>query len=137
MKQFTALAALIAMLAAGSPAIAEDDRAAQARDQMEQTIEQLELTDEQIERVKPILEDSWASQQAIMAKYGIDPESHAGSGKQLDMRQARAMRKELNEVQQDMNAELTTILSAEQLEKFEVIQQERRDQMRERMRSSR
>lgn len=137
MKQFTALAALIAMLAVGSPAIAEDDRAAQAQEQMEQTVERLDLTDEQIEQVKPILEESRASQQAIMAKYGVDPESRAGSGKKLDMRQARAIRKELNEVQEDTNAELKKILSAEQLEEFEVIQQERREQMRERMRSSR
>lgn len=137
MKQFWVLAALIAMLAVGSPAIAEDDRAAQAQEQIEQTIERLALTDEQIERVQPILEESRASQQAIMAKYGVDPESRAGSGMKLGPRQARAMRKELNEVQADTNAELEKLLSAEQIEEFKVIQQERSDQMRERLRSSR
>jgi hypothetical protein len=137
MRKFAERAALIAMLAVGSLAIAGEDRAAQAQEQMKKTIERLDLTDEQIDRVKPILEDARASRQAIMGKYGVDPEGDAGSGKKLDMRQARAMRNELNAVQDGTNAELKKILSAEQFEEFKVIQQEVRDQVRERVRSAR
>ena len=137
MKQFTKLAALIAMLVVGSLAIAEDDRAAQAQEQMEQTIERLDLTDEQIEQVKPILEDLRASRQAILAKYGVDLENRGGGSNKLGPRQARAMRTQINDVQEDANAKLKKILSAEQLEELMLIQQERRNQMRERIRSSR
>lgn len=137
MKQLTGLAALIAMLAVGSLAVAQDDRAAQAQKQMEQTIERLDLTDEQIERVKPILEETRASRQAIMARYGVDPDGGAVGGKKLGLREARAMRKELNQVQEETNAELKKILNAEQLKELEVIQQERSDDMRERIRSAR
>jgi hypothetical protein len=137
MKHSTRLTALIAMLAAGSLAVAQDDRAALAKEQMEQTIERLNLTDGQIERVKPILESTRASRQAIMARYGVDPDGSAVGGKKLGLREARAMRKELNQVQEGTNAELRKILNAEQLTELEVIQQERSDDMRERIRSAR
>lgn len=117
MKKFTKLAALIAMLAVGSLATAEHDRAAQANAQMVQTIQRLELTDEQIEQMKPILEDLRASRQAILAKYGVDPEN-PGGGDELSPRRARAMRKEIHDVQEDANVELEKILSAEQFEEL-------------------
>lgn len=137
MKQLTGLTALIAMLAVGPLAVAQDDRAARAQEQVEQTIERLDLTDEQIERAKPILEETRASRQAIMARYGVDPDGRAVGGKKLGLREAMAMRKELNQVQEKTNAELKKILNAEQFKELEVIQQERSDAMRERIRSAR
>jgi hypothetical protein len=136
MKQFTRLAALIAMFAVGSLAIAQDDRAAQAKEQIAQTIERLDLSDEQIEQAKPILEDLRESRQAIMAKYGIDPDNRGG-GNKPNPRQLRAMRTEIEGVQADANAKLRKILSAEQFKELEAIQQEGRDQMRERIRGAR
>ncbi len=136
-KPFTKFALMLAMLAFGSLALSQDDRAAQAEEQIRQVLERLDLTDEQIEQVKPILENSFESRRAVMASYGIDIESREGGGEKLGLRKARSMRRDLDKIQEDTNAELKEILSAEQFDELEIIQQERRDQMRERIRSSR
>ncbi len=134
MKHITTVVALIALLGGAAQAKANDDRAAMAEEQMRQTFERLELTDEQIEQVEPILLESAAARQEILSKYGMDPESRQGSEGRPAMREMRAMRKEMQAVQKSVLDELEPILSEEQFEEFKLIQDDRRAEMRERIR---
>ena len=137
MKRMITAAILTAVMSVSTQAVAEGDRAARAQQQMEQTFAQLELTDEQIEQVKPVLQESMAAQQRIMSSYGIDPASGAGSAGKLRPRQAMSMRKELEAVRADTLGKLAQILSAEQLDEYQRIQEQRRAEMQERMREAR
>jgi hypothetical protein len=137
MQRLITAATLIALFAIGTQAKADDDPASTIQEQMQQTFERLELTDEQIEQVKPVLEESAASRQAILLSYGMDPESRQGSAEKPGVRKMRAMRKEMHAVRDNTLAELELILSDEQLEEFKRIQGERQAEMRERMRGAR
>ncbi|MEO1596472.1 MAG: Spy/CpxP family protein refolding chaperone [Pseudomonadota bacterium] len=130
MKTLKIAAALVASLAVSTHALAEDDRAAMAQEQMQQTFERLDLTDEQIDQVKPVLEASAEEREKIMSEYGMDPES----GKRPGMRKMRAMKQEMDSVQEKTIAELKKILTDEQITEFQQIQEERQAAMRDRMR---
>ena len=130
-------ATLIVLLVLGSQAAAQDDRTTMMREEMQQTFERLELTDEQIERVEPILQESARARRDIMAKYGMDPRSRHNAESKPAPSQMKAMRNEMEAVRKKTFAELEQILSAEQLEEFNLIREERRAEMRERMREAR
>ncbi len=130
-------ATLIALSVLGSQAAAQDDRATMMREEMLQIFERLELTDEQIEQVEPVLQESARARRDIMAKYGMDPRSRQNAESKPSRSQMMAMRNEMEAVRKKTFAELEQILNAEQLEEFDVIRQERRAEMRERMREAR
>jgi hypothetical protein len=77
------------------------------------------------------------AQKAIMARYGIDPENRDGAGRQPSLREMRAMSQEMEVVRSDTRAALDPILSDAQMAEFDRMQEERKAQMRERVRSSR
>lgn len=137
MKRLITAVTIVALFAIGTQAMAEDDRAAMAKEQMQQTFERLDLTDEQIEQVRPVLEKSAAEQQEILARYGIDLEAPQSSSEKPGRRQLMAMRKEMEPVRKNTLTELGEILSDEQLEELKRIQEERRAEMRGRMRGGR
>jgi hypothetical protein len=125
----------VALLAA-TAAIAEDKSmpSAEAVERLAQARERLSLTDEQVEQIKPVMEESFAERNAILASYGIDLDNPGGSGRP-SFRQARAMRGEMEAVRSDTLAKLDGILSQEQLEEFKLMQEEQRAEMRERMKA--
>ncbi len=137
MKQVTTVVTLIALLAGGTHAKADDDRAAMAQEQMRQTFERLELTEEQIEQVEPVLRESAAARHEILSKYGMDPESRQSSEGKPGMREMRTMRKEMEAVRKNVLDQLEPILSEEQFQEFKLMQDERRAEMRERIRRPR
>ena len=136
MKKTLTAATLIALFAVGAEAAADDDPAAKAKAQMQETFERLELTDEQIQQVEPVLRASAEARQEILAEYGMDPASRQSSGARPGPRKMRAMRKEMDAVNEDTLGQLEQVLSDEQIAEFNRIQEERRAEMRERMRSA-
>ena len=137
MKRLTTLLASVTLLGLCLPALAQDDRALQAEERIQALIERLQLTEEQIDEVRPVLEESAAAQQRILSTYGLDPESRQSAAERPGRRQLMTMRKEMNAVREKTMAKLEQSLSDEQLAEFERIQEERRAEMRERMRSGR
>ncbi|MGD8695948.1 MAG: hypothetical protein PVJ12_02475, partial [Gammaproteobacteria bacterium] len=115
------------------PSLAQEDRAAQVEQRIEEAKARLNLTDEQLDQMTPVLEESMAARQSILSSYGIDLENRSGSAKKLGLRQARAMRKELDVVQADTLDALGRILNDEQMEEFKRMQEERKAEMRERI----
>lgn len=101
----------------------------------------LNLSSEQIERAAPVLEKSLAAQRSILASYGIDLdilESGGSSGAaKLGLRQVRAMRQELEGVRADTVGALKGILNDQQLDELKRTQDERKAEIRERIRARR
>ena len=123
---------LVAILVA-SPASGQESPATDAEFRLEQTMARLALSDEQKEALAPVIENSMSAQQDILASYGIDMEKGERPAKGLGIRNARAMKRELDAVRADTLETVSEILSAEQFDEFKRIQAERQAEMRERI----
>jgi hypothetical protein len=115
---------------------ANDTRAAKLEQYVLDAKDRLQLTDDQIGRIAPVLGESIDRQLGILAQYGIDPESSSETSRRIGLRDARAMKKELEEVRSATLASVDDILTPEQLEEFIRMQDERRDEVRSRIRGS-
>jgi Glu-tRNA(Gln) amidotransferase subunit E-like FAD-binding protein len=91
----------------------------------EQTIatiqEQLELTDVQVERIQPIVPEQSEKRRELFKKYRPQGLS--------------AMREEMQKLRSEMDAQLAEILSDDQIEKYQMLQNQRREQMNQKYRS--
>ena len=136
MTRLLTAAFLTTLALVSTPSLAQEDRAAQVEQRIEEARTRLDLTDEQLDRMAPVLEESMEARRRILSSYGIDLERRSGSAGRLGLRQARAMRQELETVRVDMLNELEAILNDDQLDEFKRIQQERKAEMRDRIRGS-
>lgn len=137
MKTLLATVSLIALVLASPLSTANEDRAAEIKERMQEAQVRLNLSDEQVKQMAPIMERAMQAQKEIMARYGIDPENRDGSGRQPGLREMRAMNQEMDVVRSDTRAALEPILTDAQMTEFQRMQEERKAQMRERVRSSR
>ena len=137
MNRLLTAAFLTALALVTTPSLAQEDRAAQVEQRIEEARTRLDLTDEQLDRMAPVLEESMEARRRILSSYGIDLEDRSGPDKRIGLRQARAMRKELDVVQADTLNALAGILNDEQMDEFKRMQEERKAEMRERIRGRR
>ena len=137
MNRLLTAAFLTALALVTPPSLAKEDRAAQVEQRIEEARTRLDLTDEQLDRMAPVLEESMEARRRILSSYGIDLEDRSGPDKRIGLRQARAMRKELDVVQADTLEALAGILNDEQMDEFTRMQEERKAEMRERIRGGR
>jgi hypothetical protein len=112
-----------------------EERSAMVEERLVEVRTRLGLTDEQITLIEPIVADSLAQQRGVLERYGIDPETLGGGGQ--NFRTMRRMKSELDTVRADTMDQLQGILTPSQLEEFSAIQEERKAEMRARMRASR
>ena len=136
MKKLMMYCMALSMLFLALNAHSDDDRQSTIESRLQETKVRLNLTEEQVDQVFPILENSANERQAILAKYGVDLENPELSEK-LGMRQARAMKRELDAVGAETLASIESILTEAQIEEFKQLQEERQAKMREQMRSRR
>jgi Spy/CpxP family protein refolding chaperone len=111
------------------------EQSAQLEERLSEVRARLELTDDQVARLEPIMAASLDRQFAVLERYGIDP-TGAGGGRP-NPRTARQLKREMDAVRSETLAQLEEILTAEQLAEFAAIQEERKREMRERMRGGR
>jgi len=105
------------------------------RAQMAETQERLQLTDEQTEAVRPILEDAYLQQQAILENYGIDLEN-TNDADRPGRRTLLRMRSDMNDVHKETKKKLEDILTGEHMGLWEELSEERRAKMREKLMGS-
>lgn len=86
--------------------------------------EQLELTDVQVERIQPIVQEQSEKRRELFKKYR--PQGRQGLS---------AMREEMQKLRSEMDAQLAEILSDDQIEKYQMLQNQRREQMNQKYRS--
>ena len=134
----TAALAIVAIGITPATAAAEDDHAAQLEERLAETKARLGLTDEQIEQITPILEAGFEAQMAVLDRHGIDLEDRGtGESERIGFRAMRALRGDLQEVRADTLEELGDVLTDEQMAEYRKIQEERRAELRERIRERR
>jgi hypothetical protein len=136
MNRLPTIAALFCLVLSSPLCHANDTRAAELEQYVLDARDRLQLTDDQIGRIAPVLGESLDRQRGILAQYGIGPDSSSETGRRIRLRDARAMKKELDEVRSATLASVGDILTAEQLEEFILMQAERTDEVRSRVRGS-
>ena len=137
MSKATFIAVIFAAILVTSPASGQESQVTNAELRLEQTMTRLELSDEQKEALAPVLENSRSAQQEILASYGIDVEKGERPAQRLGIRNAMAMKRELDAVGADTLNTVSGILSADQFEEFKRIQAERQAEIQERIKGGR
>ena len=130
-----ALAFLLTLMTGGT-AWAEDENTARLEERIAQVKEHLDLSEEQVEQITPILKSALEAQKELLEDTDI-----ARDGRRerdwKNVRQARQMRDRTNEIRENTRKELAAVLTEEQLEKYDEMQEERKAAMRERARDRR
>ena len=131
-------AALIAAAAAVPSAEAQerrltDDQRAQLEQYLEQVRARLNLSEEQRAQIEPALRRSFEERAEILQRYGVGRDESQRPG----FREARAMKSDLEEARKNNDAEVEKILDDRQMAEYRKIQEEMREQIRQRMRERR
>lgn len=91
---------------------------------------QLNITDEQNENFELIIKEYLQKQKNIFKKYDINPNSLNSSRKQINLAQLRAIKNDMDKINQQTERKLVKILTKEQFKIFKIIQEEQRNQLR-------
>ena len=122
---------LLATLFFAFTAWADETDLSQLEARRQETKLRLGLTEEQMAQLKPILDDHFDAQMAILDKYGFNAENRP------DAQTLRTLRQELYENKVKTSKRLSDILSSVQLAEFEKIQIENKKQIQEKLLSKR
>ena len=144
-KRFSFVVALMASAAmavtatpAGAQETGADERMAELEQRLEEARERLKLSDDTIEQLFPVLRENFDSTRAVLEEHGINVRSRAeeDSNRRLNLRQLRALRRDLDEVREAMFKKIEELgfLSDEQFAEFKKIQEEQRAALRDRLR---
>ena len=140
MRNTTELACAAVMVIAmlpGADAAARQDTPAlppQAAAQLEDARTRLALSEEQRTLAEPILRAGIERRVAIMRKYGLIDAAGRRTDERPSLREARKLRGELDDVQDDTIRRLERVLTKTQVEEYKKLQGEMRDAARERRR---
>lgn len=128
----THLSILIATLAlaAGQPALASIEDSVVQEDSLEARIDEtkkrLDISDEQDVKFTPVVDQHMEERTALFEKYGLNEENAT-----ISFRNLRAFRSEIRKLNGVTRTNVSEILSEEQLEEWDVIQEENREEIRE------
>ncbi|MEM9384442.1 MAG: hypothetical protein AAGA68_05230 [Pseudomonadota bacterium] len=131
---FTLALALAAAISSAQPTQTQQDELQQ---RLSNVAERLELTDEQKVQIEPIITESFARQQQVLAKYGIDPGASGSSRSRPSPRTMRKLRSDMQGVRSSTREQLDGILSDAQMQEYARLQEEMQAQMRSKVRGSR
>ncbi len=128
------LKALIAILITSGSSYAQsqqvsDEQIEQIIERIEETKARLNLSDEQAEEVRPIFEENVQSSLEILKSYGFE----RGQKPKLNFRKKLALRRDMNEVRDNTDNKLKTILTDAQMQEYAIIRDERRKELRNRL----
>jgi hypothetical protein len=108
-----------------------DEQRARLEARMEEIRSRLDLSDVQKAQLEPVLRKDLETRAEVLRRHGMTREG----GERPGRREMRAIRQELKTVREATDAEVERILDARQLAEYRKIQDEARDEMRERLRS--
>lgn len=114
-----------------------DEQVANFEQRMRETRERLKLSDEQVTSLKPILRDSAQKRAKILESYGFDLEGDRQSGQRPGFRELRSMRSEMEEVREETEDSVEEFLNDDQMDEYLEIAEERREEIRARIREAR
>lgn len=137
LTQFLNIAAALFLVFTNSVVMAQSQQTGNPDPHLEQIKVKLDLSDEQAKQLLPVLESSMQAQKRILSNYGIDLNEDGDPGEKPGFREAWAMKQELDAVRAETLVSVGDILSDKQLDAFKRMQEKRRAEMRERIRSKR
>ena len=142
MKHWLVSATLIGLMSSLTIGLAQQtdpDRVAELEARIEQTKQRLNLTDEQITEIEPILASNFDATMLVLENHGIefDPDVPRGQRERPGFRKMRAISKDLQAVREETAVEMAKILTDEQMAEYRKIQEERRAELRDRIRARR
>ncbi|WP_461535057.1 hypothetical protein [Spongorhabdus nitratireducens] len=117
------------LTSAAAPEISDEQRE-KIEQQLQDTKARLKLTPEQEAKLTPILEASREKRMEVFEKYGL---GNSGERKKLSFREKRALGKEMKTLRTETNKQVKEVLSEDQYNEYLVIQDERKQKMRERI----
>ncbi|MCG8672825.1 MAG: hypothetical protein MI867_25735 [Pseudomonadales bacterium] len=106
-----------------------DEQIEQIEARLEETRTRLNLTPEQQEALEPILRESLEKRLTVLQSHGFSQ----GNRPSLNFREKIALGKEMKAIRDETATKVSGILNEEQMAEFEKIQEERREQFRERL----
>lgn len=101
--------------------------------QVKVALERLQLNDEQREEVRSIIEANFEQRLAVLQKHGVNPKNR-DAAKRPSIRKMLALRNDLGKVGNKTEKELGKVLSDDHMKVWKKLEEERREQMRERLR---
>ena len=102
-------------------------------EQMEVTKDRLQLTDDQLVAVEEILLGSFTEREEIKEKYGMNPQDP--DFKRPKRKTAKSFRSDMDHLADETTKQLSKHLTADQMERWEVLEKERADRMRDQIRN--
>jgi hypothetical protein len=130
---------LATMVVAGtaSPQARERHLTEEQRAQVEQRLAdvraRLDLTPEQESQLQPILRGSFEKRIALLNAHGLTREG----GRQPSVRQLRSLREDMDQLRKETESQVDAVLDDRQMSEFRRIQDEMRNEFRERVRENR
>jgi hypothetical protein len=94
----------------------------------------LKLTEQQAHQIEPLVLSHLKTRLSILKENGISPDSRS-AGERIEFRQLRAIKREMDSLDKQIESELVEILNDEQIEEYRLIQEERRAEIRSQIRS--
>ena len=115
------------------------DRFAQLEKMIETAKHRLVLSDEQLEQIRPILKSNFEKRQQILKENGVDINSIKieGSYERPSFQELRAIKKDLTVIRKETSTALSKVLMDQQMNEYYKIEEERREKVRDRIRSRR
>ena len=142
MKHWIVTATLIGLISSVTISLAQPadpDRLAELEARIEETRQRLNLTDEQIALIEPVLASNFEATMLVLENHGIeiDPGAPREQRERPGFRKMRAISRDLQAVREETAAEMAEILTDEQMVEYRAIQEERRSELRDRIRARR
>ena len=140
MPRWLIIALVSVLFVASAPALAQQidpERHEDIEARVEQAKQRLNLTDEQVEQIKPVIKSNAEATKRILESHGIDLSVPKEQRNQPSMREMRALGKDMKALRLETTEQMAAILTDEQFEEFLTMQEERRDEMRDKIRAKR
>ena len=130
------LVLLLLFMSIGWPALAAPEHAESVELALADMRQRLNLSEDQQAQIEPIVRDHVEASQAVLRAHGISS-TGASSGGPKSLRQLRALANDMKPVRDQTRRRLAEVLSPEQMAEYQLIEEERRQAMRERLKNSR
>ena len=116
--------------AAGIAQDANDDRLGDFEERIEEFQTRLNLTDDQLDDMRPVMAESFEKILLALDDAGLE---QGGGRESLSRRDRIRLGRQIRDIQEETDKEIREILDGDEMEEYEKIQEERREQLRARI----
>lgn len=133
-----AMVAVAVLATSATQALAQDisdERLGDFEERIEELQTRLGLTDEQLEEMRPVIAKNFEKTLQAFDEAGL--EQGGGGASSLGRRDRIRLGRQIRDIQEETVKKMRDILTDEQMDEYEEIQEERREELRARMQGGR